>query len=189
MVDDVSVRGTRLFFDVYQRGNIVVCEPTDYEEVMKNQNWMIAMKEELSMIEKNKTWILVERPRDKKVIKVKWVYRTKINVDCSISKNKARLVVKGYNQIFGLDYLDMFALVSRLDTIRLLLVVATQNNWRVYQLDVKSTFLNGYLQEEIYVEQPKGFVKEEEENKVYLLKKALYAWPKTSSKSLVQQNR
>ena len=83
MVDDVSVRGTRLFYDVYQRYNIVVCEPVNYEEAMNNQNWMIAIKKELSMIEKNKTWILVERPRDKKVIGVKWVYRTKLDVDGS----------------------------------------------------------------------------------------------------------
>ncbi|RVW28113.1 Retrovirus-related Pol polyprotein from transposon RE2 [Vitis vinifera] len=117
----------------------------DYEEAMQNRNWMIAMKEELSMIEKNKTRILVERPRDRKVIGVKWVYRTKLNVDGSVNKNKARLVVK-----------------------------VAQKDWRMYQLDVKSAFLNGYLQEEIYVEQPEGFMKEEEKDKVYLLKKALY---------------
>ena len=174
MVDDVSVRGTRLFSDVYQRYNIVVCEPVNYEEAMKNQNWIIAIKEELLMIEKNKTWILVERPRDKKVIGVKWVYRTKLDVDGSINKNKTRLVVKGYNQIFGVDYLDTFAPIARLDTIRLLLVVATQKDQRVYQLNVKSTFLNGYLHEEIYGEKPEGFMKKEEEDKVYLLKKALY---------------
>ena len=166
MVNDVSIKGMMLLSEAYQICNIVVCEPTDYEEAMNNQNQMIAMKEELSMIEKNKTWILVERPRNRKVIRVKWVYRTKPNVDGSINKNKARLVVKGYNQIFGMDYQDMFAPIARLDNIRLLLDVATQKDWRVYQLDVRLAFLNGYLQEEIYVEQPKGFVKEGEEDKV-----------------------
>ena len=136
-----------MLFDVYQRCNIVVCEPVDYEKAMKNQNWMIAMNEELSMIEKNKTWILVERRRDRKMIEVKWVYRTKHNVDGSINKNKARLIVKCYNQIFSVDYSDTFAPVARLDTIRLLLAIAAQKDWRLYQLDVKSTFLNGYLQE------------------------------------------
>nr|KYP52897.1 Retrovirus-related Pol polyprotein from transposon TNT 1-94 [Cajanus cajan] len=132
------------------------------------------MKEELSMIEKNQTWILVEKPQGRKVIGVKWVYRTKLNADGSINKHKARLVVKGYAQIFGVDYSDTFAPVARLETIRLLLAIAAQKNWKVYQLDVKSAFLNGFLQEEIYVEQPQGFVKEGEEDKVYLLKKALY---------------
>ena len=77
---------------------------------------------------KNKTWILVERLRDGKVIGVKWVYRTELNVDGPINKNKARLVVKGYNQIFGMDYSDTFAPVAWLDTIRLLLVVVTQKD-------------------------------------------------------------
>ena len=88
--------------------------------------------------------------------------------------NKARLIVKCYNQIFSVDYSDTFAPVARLDTIRLLLAIAAQKDWRLYQLDVKSTFLNGYLQEKIYVKQPKGFVNEGEEDKVYLLKKAFY---------------
>ena len=124
MVDDVPVRGTRLLSNVYQRCNIVVCEPADCEEEMKNQNWVLAMKKELSMIEKNKTWILVERPKDKKVVEVRWVYRTKLNANGSINKNKARLLVKGYTQIFGVDYSDTFSLVSRLDIIRLLPAIA-----------------------------------------------------------------
>ena len=150
-IDDVPMRGTRLLSDIQERCNIAVCESTDYEEAKKDQRWIVAMKEELSMIEKNKTWILVERPQDRKVIGVKWVYRTKLNVDGSINKHKARLVVKGYAQVFGVDYSDTFAPVARLDTIRLLLVVAAQMNQEVYQLDVKSAFLNGVLQEEIYV--------------------------------------
>ena len=88
------------------------------------------------------------------MIGVKWVYRTKLNADGSINKHKARLVVKGYAQVFGVDYLETFAPIAWLDTIRLLLVVAAQKNWKVYQLDVKSAFLNGFLQKEIYVDQP-----------------------------------
>ncbi|TYK08583.1 Retrovirus-related Pol polyprotein from transposon TNT 1-94 [Cucumis melo var. makuwa] len=112
------------------------------------------MKEELSMIEKNKTWILVDRPQDR--------------------KHKARLVVKGYAQIFGVDYSNTFAPVARMDTIRLLFAITAQKGWKLYQLDVKSAFLNGVLQEEIYVEQLEGCEKQGERNKVYLLKKALY---------------
>lgn len=126
------------------------------------------------MIRKYKTWELVERPKDRKVIGVRWVFRTKLNADGSINKHKARLVVKGYAQVFGVDYLDTFAPVARLETIGLVLAIAAQNGWEVFQLDVKSAFLNGLLQEEIFVEQPEGFVKKGHEDKVYLLKKALY---------------
>ena len=174
MTDDTPVRGTRSLLDVYQRCNIAVCEPADFEEAKLDQNWLAAMKEKLLMIKRNNTWELVERPQNRNVIGVKWVYRTKLNADGSINKLKARLVVKGYAQIFGVDYSDTFAPVARLDTIRLLLAIAAQLNWKVYQMDVKSAFLNGVLQEEIYTEQPEGFANEGEEDKVCLLKKALY---------------
>lgn len=126
------------------------------------------------MIEKNKTWQLVEKPQDRKIIGVKWVYRTKLNVDDSVNNLKARLLVKGSAQIFGVDYSDTFAPVARLDTIRLLLTIAAQRGWKVHQMDVKSAFLNGVLQEQIYIEQPKGFVVDGTEEKVYRLHKALY---------------
>jgi hypothetical protein len=180
MTNDTPIKGTRLLSDVYQRCNIVMCEPADFEEAKIDQNWIAAMKEELFIIERNKTWELVNRPQNRKVIEVKWVYRTKLNADGSINKHKTRLVVKGYAQIFGVDYSDTFAPVARLDTIILLLAVVAQKNWKVYQLDVKSAFLNGFLQEEIYVEQPEGYVKEGEEDKVYLLKKALYGLKQAS---------
>lgn len=173
-MDHVPVRGTRSLSDIYGRCNVAVCEPASYEEARKNERWIAALKEELFMIEKNKTWILVKRPKNRRVVGVKWVYRTKLNADGSVNKNKARLVVKGYSQVSGVDYSDTYAPVARLGTIRLLLAVAAQMNWKVNQLDVKSAFLNGVLQEEIYVEQPEGFRKKGEEDKVFLLKKALY---------------
>lgn len=126
------------------------------------------------MIDKNQTWELVERPEHRKVIGVKWVFRTKLNADGSINKHKARLVVKGYAQIFGVDFFDTFAPVARQDTIRMLLAIAAQKRWKICQLDVKSAFLNGFLEEEIYVEKPKGFLVKGHKDKVYLLKKALY---------------
>ncbi|KAA0040677.1 pol protein [Cucumis melo var. makuwa] len=116
IVDDASVRGTRLLSDIYERCNVSVCEPANYAEVKKDQRWVAAMEEELSMVEKNKTWILVDRPQDRKVIGVKWVFRTKLNADGSINKHKAKLVVKGYAQIFGVDYSDTFAHVARMDS-------------------------------------------------------------------------
>lgn len=172
--DDVPVRGYRSISDIYQRCNVAVCEPADLQEALENPKWKHAMKEELFMIEKNQTWELVDKPQDRKVIGVKWVFRTKLNSDGSVNKLKARLVVKGYAQIFGVDYSDTFAPVARLETIRLLLAISAQLGWKVHQMDVKSAFLNGILEEEIYVEQPEGFLVKGEEEKVYKLRKALY---------------
>ena len=132
------------------------------------------MKEELKMFEKNDTWELVDRPQHKQPIGVKWVYRTKLNADGSINKYKARLVVMGYAQVLGVNFSETFSLVACLDTIRMLLVLTTQKRWKVYHLDVKSTFLNGYLKEELFVEQLEGFQVKGQEEKVYKLKKALY---------------
>ncbi|WJZ91618.1 hypothetical protein VitviT2T_010675 [Vitis vinifera] len=173
MMSQVEVR-TRSLSDVYERSNVAVFEPAEFEEVEKDDKWIEAMKEELRMIEKNDTWELVDIPQHRKVIGVKWVYRTKLNADGSINKYKARLVVKGYSQVFGVDFSETFAPVAHLDTIRMLLALIAQKGWKTYQLDVKSIFLNGYLQEEIYVDQPEGFQVKGQEEKVYLLKKALY---------------
>ncbi|RVW24713.1 Copia protein [Vitis vinifera] len=109
--------------------NIVVLEPTGFVEVAENKRWRVAMQEELNMIDKNNTWELVYRPSHKKSIGVKWVYRTKLNSDGSINKHKARLVVKGYAQMFGVDFLETFAPVARLDTIKMLLALAAQRKW------------------------------------------------------------
>ncbi|XP_021889668.1 uncharacterized protein LOC110808476 [Carica papaya] len=104
----------------------IVCEPPSIDEAKLDQNWMVAIKEELYMIEKNNTRQHVNKPQDRKIIGVKWVFETKLNVNGSINKHKVRLVVKGYAQIFGVDYSDTFAPVAKLDTIRLILAIATQ---------------------------------------------------------------
>ena len=123
---------------------------------------------------------MVERPREKEIIGVKWVYKVKVNEDGSFQRNKARLVAKGYTQQPGIDYDETFSPVSRLDTIRMLIALAAQKGWLLYQLDIKSAFLNGELTNEIYVEQPQGFVIEGAEDKVYRLKKALYGLKQAS---------
>ncbi|WJZ81482.1 hypothetical protein VitviT2T_001322 [Vitis vinifera] len=110
------------------------------------------MQEEMKMIKKNETWQLMERPKNHKVIRVKRVFKTKLNPNGSICKHKARLVVKGYAQQYGVDYQETFAPVARYDTIILLFVLVAQNSWHIHQLDVKSAFLNGFVDEEIYVE-------------------------------------
>ena len=132
------------------------------------------MDEEIKAIEKNDTWVLTSLPKDHKAIGVKWVYKTKKNASGEVQRCKARLVAKGYKQRADIDYGELFAPVARLDTIRLVISLATQHKWKIYQLDVKSAFLNGFLEEEIYVEQPLGYVKVGHEDKVYKLRKALY---------------
>ena len=117
---------------------------------------MKGMKDELSMIEKNATLDMVNIPSDKPIIGVKWVFKTKLNLDGTVQKHKARLVAKGYAQKPGVDYNETFAPVARLDTIRTLIALAAQKSWKLYQLDVKSAFLNGVLEEEVYVENQMG---------------------------------
>ncbi|KAI5352933.1 hypothetical protein L3X38_005825 [Prunus dulcis] len=160
--------------EIYARCNMSIIEPENFAEASKDKAWQKAMEAEMEMIEKNETWELVDRPSDKPVIGVKWVYKTKLNLDGSIQKHKARLVVKGYAQKPGIDFNETFALVARLDTIRTLIALAAQKGWKLYQLDVKSAFLNGVLKEEVYLDQPDGFVTTNYEDKVYKLKKALY---------------
>ena len=96
------------------------------------------------MIEKNQTWELVDKPEHKKAIEVNCVYRTKLNHDGSVNKQKARLVVKEYAQMCGVDFSETFAPVARLDTIRMLLALAAHRGWVIHQMDVKSAFLNGF---------------------------------------------
>jgi len=132
------------------------------------------MEEEIKSIGKNDTWELTTIPKGHEAIGVKWVYKTKKNASGEVERYKARLVVKGYKQKHGVDYDEVYAPVARMDTIRLLISLAAQMKWKIYQLDVKSAFLNGYLEEEVYIEQPSGFVVEGHEDKVLKLKRSLY---------------
>lgn len=108
-----------------------------------------------------------------KPIRVKWIFKIKLNESGDVGNFKARLVAKGYAQRYGVDYTEVFAPVERLDTVRVILALAARNGWELFQLDVQSSFLHGELKEEVFVHQPKGFVKKGEEDKVYHLKKAL----------------
>eukprot|EP00253_Pinus_taeda_P003233 PITA_03233 len=148
--------------------------PIHFEDAIKDKKWIEAMDEEMNAIERNKTWDLVELPKRKEVIGVKWVYKTKCNAEGKIERHKARLVVKGYKQQYGRDYQETFAPVARMETVRAVLSIAAQNKWKVDQMDVKSAFLNGVLMEDVYIEQPLGYEKKGEEHKVCKLKKALY---------------
>ena len=149
-------------------------DPNCFDEAVKQQKWKAAMDLEIKAIEKTQTWELVNPPEGVQRIGVKWIYKTKLNEKGEVGKCKARLVVKGYAQRYGIDYSEVFAPVARWDTIRLILALAAQRGWVVFQLDVKSAFLHGELEEAVYMEQPEGYVCKGGEHKILKLKKALY---------------
>ncbi|KAK2392639.1 putative mitochondrial protein [Trifolium repens] len=169
-------------------------EPLYVKAALKSKVWKEAMNEELRSIEKNKTWDLCNLPSDKKAIDVKWVYKAKQNPEGKIIKYKARLVAKGFLQRQGLDYDEVFSPVARHETIRLVIALACSRRWPLFHLDVKSAFLNGPLEEDVYVKQPPGFELKGKEDKVLKLHKALYglkqaprAWNKRIDNFLVMQ--
>nr|KYP38726.1 Retrovirus-related Pol polyprotein from transposon TNT 1-94 [Cajanus cajan] len=170
-------------------------EPKSIDEALKDEHWLMAMQEELNQFERNEVWDLVPLPKDYPIIGTKWVFRNKLDESGIILRNKARLVAKGYNQEEGIDYDETFAPVARIEAIRLLLAYSSIKNFKLYQMDVKSAFLNGLIQEEVYVEQPPGFVDFKNPNHVYKLKKALYglkqaprSWYDRLSKFLIEND-
>lgn len=168
--EEVSDEDALINFALYVSND----DPIFFQDAEREERWREAMRVEIKSIEKNLTWELVDLPPQAKKIGVKWVYKTKLNGEGKVERCKARLVAKGYSQTAGIDYTEVFAPVARWDTIRSLLALAAQRGWCVFQLDVKSAFLYGELKEEVYVDQPEGFIKAGEEDKVYRLKKALY---------------
>jgi hypothetical protein len=132
------------------------------------------MHEELNNFAHNEVWELVKRPSDHNIIGTKWVFRNKQDENGVIMRNKARLVAQGYSQVIGLDFDEIFAPVARLEAIWILLAYATSHNIKIYQMDVKSAFLNGKINKLVYVEQPPSFEDSKKPNHVYKLSKALY---------------
>jgi hypothetical protein len=149
-------------------------EPSTYKEAVKHKEWQQAMVEEYQAVIDNNTWKLVDCPTSVKPIGCKWVYRIKYNQHGEIDKYKARLVAKGFVHQEDIDYEETFAPTAKWNTIRLTLALAAQKGWKVHQMDVKSDFLNGDLQEDVYMQQPPGFEIVGQEHKVCKLIKALY---------------
>ncbi|GJX30785.1 retrovirus-related pol polyprotein from transposon TNT 1-94 [Tanacetum coccineum] len=147
-------------------------EPKKLIEAME-EGWVIAMQEELNQFERNKVWTLVPMPLGKTIIRTKWIWKNKMDGG-GFTKNKARLVAQGYNQHEGIDYEETFAHVARLEALRIFLAYATYMGFVVYQMDVKSAFLNGKILEEVYIQQPPGFESSEIPDHVCKLNKALY---------------
>ena len=132
------------------------------------------MHEELHQFVRNYVWELVPRPKEVNVIGTKWIFKNKSDEHGTVIRNKSRLIAQGYTQVEGVDFDETFAPVARLESIRILLAIASHLNFKLYQMDVKSAFLNRMLQEEVYVEQPKGFIDPYRPDDVYKLKRALY---------------
>lgn len=147
--------------------------PKSVDEAMKKPEWRSAILEEIRALEKNKTWDVVEKPNDKTVIGCKWVFTVKYNSDGTLERYKARLVAKGYTQTYGVDYQETFAPVAKINTVRVLLSIAANLDWPLQQLDVKNAFLNGELEEDVYMELPPGF-SQGGQGKVVKLRKSLY---------------
>ncbi|GJS69906.1 retrovirus-related pol polyprotein from transposon TNT 1-94 [Tanacetum coccineum] len=149
-------------------------EPKTINEALKDESWVIAMQEELNQFISNDVWELIPNPKDMTIIGTKWVYRNKLDENGVVSRNKARLVAQGYNQQEGIDYHETYAPIARLESIRILLAYACALDFKLFQMDVKSAFLNGFINEEVYVAQPSRFINFAKPNHVYRLKKALY---------------
>ena len=149
-------------------------EPKRVEEALQDENWVESMHEELNQFVRNGVWELAPRLENVHVIGTKWIFKNKTNEDGEIIWNKSRLVTQGYTQVEGVDFDESFAPVARLESIRILMSIACTVNFKLYQMDVKCAFLNGYLNEEVFFEQPKGFEDPHCPYHVLRLKKALY---------------
>jgi hypothetical protein len=153
---------------------VALFEPRDVGHALFYSSWVNAMHEELENFERNQVWTLVNSPRDVNVIGTKWVFKNKQGEDSEVVRNKARLVAQGYSQVEGLDFGETFTPVACLEAIRILLAFAASKGFKLYQMDVKSAFLNGVIHEEAYVRQPPGFESSKYPDRVYKLSKALY---------------
>jgi hypothetical protein len=148
-------------------------EPYRIENALRGPDWLVAMQEELNNFTRNEVCNLVPRP-NQNVVGTKWVFCNKQDEHGVVTRNKARLVAKGYSQVEGLDFDETYAPVARLESIHILLAYATYHGFKLYQMDVKSAFLNGPIKEEVYVKQPPDFENSEYPTHVYKLSKALY---------------
>nr|GFB45285.1 retrovirus-related Pol polyprotein from transposon TNT 1-94 [Tanacetum cinerariifolium] len=149
-------------------------EPKNITKVMADSAWIEAMQEELHQFDSLQVWELVDKPFGKTVIRLKWLWKNKKDEDQTVIRNKARLVAKGYAQEDGIDFEESFAPVARLEAVWIFIAYTTHKSFPIYQMDMKTAFLNGLLKEEVYVAQPDGFVDLDHTEKVYRLRKALY---------------
>ncbi|GKB78161.1 putative ribonuclease H-like domain-containing protein [Tanacetum coccineum] len=197
---DVSVPtgGVHCFLSGSQRMTILCCAankrlPNVVAQALEDPSWVDAMQEEMQQFKFQNVWVLVDLPEGKYAIGTKWILKNKRDARGIVVRNKARLVAQGHRQEEGIDYDEVFAPVARIEAIRLFLAFASYMGFMVYQMDVKSAFLYGRIDEEVYVTQPKGFMDPQHPKKVYKVVKALYglhqaprAWYATLSTFLLK---
>ncbi|CAL1359109.1 unnamed protein product [Linum trigynum] len=156
-------------------------EPVSYAEAARDPRWHAAMNEEFSALQANDTWDITDLPGGVKPIGSKWVYKIKYKSDGALERFKARVVAKGYTQIYGIDYCDTYSLVAKITLVKMLLDVASAQKWHLHQMDVNNAFLNGELDEVVYMELPYGLRDLlEYKGKVCRLKKSLYGMKQAS---------
>lgn len=160
----------------------IIDEPLTYAAAMKSSEsdqWLAAMNDELQSLERNDTWSLVERPKSRNIVGCKWVFKLKTRPNSETPKYKARLVAKGYSQHAGIDYGETFSPVVRYDSVRIILAIAAAEDMEMVQFDIKTAFLNGDLEEEIFMELPEG-MKDANGERVCRLRKSLYGLKQAS---------
>ncbi|KAK8569059.1 hypothetical protein V6N12_007591 [Hibiscus sabdariffa] len=176
----------RYGFLVTTHGDVILVdqdEPKTYQEAVTSPDseiWLEAMRSEMDSMSENQVWTLVEPPEGIKPIGCKWVFKKKTDMDGNVQTYKGRLVAKGFRQIHGVDYDETFSTVAMIKSIRILLAVAAFHDYEIWQMDVKTAFLNGKLEEDVYMTQPEGFVAPEDARKVCKLQRSIYGLKQTS---------
>nr|GEW95357.1 retrotransposon protein, putative, Ty1-copia subclass [Tanacetum cinerariifolium] len=158
-------------------------EPANYKAALldpESEKWLNAMNVEMQSMKDNEVWVLVELPPNGKTVGSKWLFKKKTDMDGNVHIYKARLVAKGFTQTLGINYKETFSPVADIRAIRILIAIAAYYDYEIWQMDVKTAFLNGYLNEEVYMEQPEGFVNPKYPNRVCKLKRSIYGLKQAS---------
>ncbi|KAK8564635.1 hypothetical protein V6N12_058218 [Hibiscus sabdariffa] len=173
-------------FLVITHGDVILVDqdvPKTYEEAVSSpdsEKWLEAMRSEMDSMSNNQVWTLVEPPEGIKPIECKWVFKKKTDMDGNVQTYKGRLVAKGFRQIHGIDYDETFSPVAMFKSIRILLAIAAFHDYEIWQMDVKTAFLNGKLEEDVYMTQPEGFVVPKNAEKVCKLQRSIYGLKQAS---------
>ncbi|GJZ64151.1 retrotransposon protein, putative, ty1-copia subclass [Tanacetum coccineum] len=172
-----------LYVDVEEHELGDLGEPANYKAVLLDprfDKWLNAMNVEMQSMKDNEVWVLVDLPPDGKTVGSKWLFKKKTDIDGAVHTYKAHLPVKGFTQTYGVDYEETFSHVAKIRVIRILIAIAAFNDYEIWQMDVKTAFLNGHLLEEVYMEQHEGFVNPKYPNQVCKLKRSIYGLKQAS---------